>query len=144
MILSRCVHTALRGSAHRTVSTSGGARGGPSQHWGGPSTPNPHNPASPSSTDLQVDGDDERGGGHHGEGLVVRGRLPVLPHGLEEGAVGDEEDDEGHEDAVEQADEELLEVKQHPLLARQVKLWEFQTQLVVHVLQGGDSRLKLR
>ena len=62
-------------------------------------------------TDLQVDGEDQWGGGDGGEGLVVRGRLPVLAHGLQEGPVRDEEDDERDEDAVEQADEEALVVE---------------------------------
>lgn len=67
---------------------------------------------------LQVDDKNERRGGDDGEGLVVGGGLSVLPHGLQEGSVGDEEDDERDEDAVEQTDEEVLVVEQGPLLAR--------------------------
>lgn len=65
---------------------------------------------------LQVDGEDQRGGGDDGEGLVVGRSLAVLPHGLQEGSVGNEEDDERDEDAVEEADEEVLVVEQQPLL----------------------------
>lgn len=87
------------------------------------------------ATDLQVDGKDQGGGGDDGQGLVVGGRLAVLAHGLEEGPVRDEEDDEGDKDAVEQTDEEVLEVEQRPLLARQVELGEFQAKFVVHILE---------
>ncbi|KAA8584634.1 hypothetical protein FQN60_008419, partial [Etheostoma spectabile] len=58
-------------------------------------------------TDLQVDCENERRGGDDGKGLVVGGGFSVLPHGLKEGSVGDEEDDKRDKDAVEQADEEI-------------------------------------
>lgn len=57
-----------------------------------------------------------------------------MPHGLKECSVRDEEDDEGDEDAMEQADEEVLVIEQQPLLAGQVKLGEFHTQFVVYIL----------
>lgn len=91
-------------------------------------------------SDLQVDGEDERGGGDHGEGLVVGGRLPVLSHRLQKGSVRDEEDDERDEDAVEQADEEVLVVEHRPLLAREVEFGEFQAQFVVHVLNETQKQ----
>lgn len=91
-------------------------------------------------THLQVDGEDQGGGGDHGQGLVVGGGLPVLAHGLEEGPVRDEEDDEGHEDALEQADEEVLEVEQRPLLAWQVELGELQAQFVIHILEEEEEK----
>lgn len=68
-------------------------------------------------TDLQVDGKNERWGGDDGQRLVVRGSFSVLSHGLKEGSVRDEEDDERDEDAVKQADEEVPVVEQRPLLA---------------------------
>lgn len=91
-------------------------------------------------SDLQVDGEDERGGGDHGEGLVVGGRLPVLSHRLQKGSVRDEEDDERDEDAVEQTDEEVLVVEHRPLLAREVEFGEFQAQFVVHVLNETQKQ----
>lgn len=84
---------------------------------------------------LQVDGDDERWSGDHSKGLVIGRSLAVLSHGLQEGAVRDEEDHEGREDAVEQADEEVLVVEQRSLLPREIQLRETQTQFVVHILQ---------
>lgn len=86
------------------------------------------------ATYLQVDGKNERGGSDDGKGLVIWGRFSILPHGLKEGSVGDEEDDERDEDAMEQADEEVLVIEQQPLLAGQVKLGEFHAQLVIHIL----------
>lgn len=73
---------------------------------------------------LQVDGDDERGGGHHSEGLVIGRSLPVLSHRLPERTVRDEEDYEGGEDAVEQTDEEVPVVEQRSLLAGKIELRE--------------------
>lgn len=67
---------------------------------------------------LQVDYHDEGGRSDHGEGLVIGWRLSVLTHGLQERSVRDEEDDEGREDAVEEADEEVPVIEQRPLLAR--------------------------
>lgn len=93
-----------------------------------------------SVTNLQVDGERQRRGGDDGEGLVVRRGFSVLPHGLQEGAVRDEEDDERDEDAVEQADEEVPVVEQRPLLAGQVELRELQAQFVVNVLRRVRRR----
>lgn len=85
-------------------------------------------------TNLQVDGKNQRRGGDNGKGLVVGGSFSILPHGLQEGTVRDEEDDERDEDAVEQTDEEVPVVKQRPLLAGQVELREFQAQFVINIL----------
>ncbi|KAF3848750.1 hypothetical protein F7725_015247 [Dissostichus mawsoni] len=66
---------------------------------------------------VDVDDKNERGGGDDGEGLVVGGGFSVLPHGLKEGSVGDEEDDERDKDTVEQADEEVLVVEKRSQLS---------------------------
>lgn len=87
------------------------------------------------ATDLQVDSKNEWRGCDDSQGLVVGGGFSVLPHGLKEGSVRDEEDDERDEDAVEQADEKVLVVEHWPLLARQVELGEFQTQFVINILK---------
>ena len=69
---------------------------------------------------LQVDRDDEGACRNHSKGLVVGGSFSVLPHGLKEGSIGDEEGDQRHEDPMEETDEEVLEVEERPLLAREV------------------------
>lgn len=94
------------------------------------------------SANLQVDGKNERRGGDDGEGLVVRGGLSVLPHGLQEGSVGDEEDDERDEDTVKQADEEVLVVEQRSQLAGPIEFGEFQAQFVINVLQRRRRRTR--
>ena len=66
---------------------------------------------------LQVNSDDEGGGGDNSKWLVVRGGLPILAHGLQERSIGNEEDDERGEDAMAQTDEEVLVVEEGPLLA---------------------------
>lgn len=86
-------------------------------------------------TNLQVDSENERGGGDDSEGLVVGRRFSILSHGLQEGPVRDEEDDERDEDAVEQADEEVLVVEHPPLLTRQVEPWELEAEFVINILQ---------
>lgn len=91
------------------------------------------------TTNLQVDNENERWGSDDGKGLVVGGGFSVLSHGLQEGSVRNEEDDERDKDAVEQADEEVLVVEQYPLLARQVEFGEFQAQFVVNVLQREEE-----
>lgn len=111
---------ANNGSHHQTAATS--------------HTVKHHNPYV-CATDLQVDGKYEGRGSDDGQGLVVRGGFSILAHGLQEGSIRDEEDDEGDKDAVEQTDEEVLEVKQRPLLSRQVELWEFQAKFVIHILE---------
>lgn len=87
------------------------------------------------ATDLQVDSKNEWRGSDDSQRLVVGGGFSVLPHGLKEGSIRDEEDDERDEDAVEQADEKVLVVEHWPLLARQVELGEFQTQFVINILK---------
>lgn len=91
------------------------------------------------ATDLQVDSKYEGRGRDHSQGLVIRGGFSILAHCLKEGSIRDEEDDEGHKDAVEQTDEEVLEVEQRPLLARQVELWEFQAKFVIHILKEEEE-----
>ena len=90
------------------------------------------------ATDLQVDGKNKGRGCDHGQGLVIRGGFAVLAHGLKEGSIRDEEDDEGDKDSVGQTDEEVPEVEQRPLLTRQVEVWEFQAKLVIHVLEEQE------
>lgn len=87
------------------------------------------------ATDLQVDSKNKWRGSDDGQGLVVWGGFSVLPHCLKERSVRDEKGDERDEDAVEQADEEVLVVEQCPLLARQVELWKFQAQFVINILE---------
>lgn len=89
---------------------------------------------------LQVDYHDKGGRRDHSEGLVIRRRLSVLTHRLQERTIRDEEDDEGREDAVEEADEEVLVIKQRPLLTRKIQLWKAQTQFVVHILHTRHKR----
>lgn len=93
------------------------------------------------AANLQVDSKDEGRGGDHSQGLVIRGGFSVLPHGLKEGSIRDEEDDERDKDAVEQTDEEVLVVEQCPLLTGQVELWKFQAKFVIHILKekGGEG-----
>lgn len=91
------------------------------------------------STDLQVDSKNKGRGSDDSQGLVIRGGLSVLPHGLKEGSIRDEEDDEGDEDAMEQTDEEVLVVEQCPLLPGQVQLWEFQAKFVIYILKENDG-----
>lgn len=90
-------------------------------------------------TNLQVHDKNQGRGGYNSKGLIVRGGFSVLPHGLQEGPIGDEEDDERHKDAMEQADEKVLVVEQRPLLAGKVKSGEFQAQSVVDVLQKEEE-----
>lgn len=89
---------------------------------------------------LQVDDHDERGRRDHSEGLVIGWRLSVLTHRLQKSSVRDEEDEEGGEDAVKEADEEVPVIKQRPLLAREIQLRKAQTQFVVHVLRVRHKR----
>lgn len=91
------------------------------------------------STDLQVDSKHEARGSDNSQGLVIRGGFSVLPHGLKEGSIRDEEDDEGDKDAMEQTDEEVLVVEQRPLLPGQVQLWEFQAKFVIYILKENDG-----
>lgn len=86
-------------------------------------------------TNLQVDNEYERRGSNNSKGLVIGGGFSILPHGLQEGSIGDEEDDERDEDAVEQADEEILVIEKCPLLTRQVELREFQAEFVINILE---------
>lgn len=58
-----------------------------------------------------------------------------MPHRLQECPIRNEEDNEGDEDAMEQADEEVLVVEQQPLLTRQIELGKFEAQSVIHVLR---------
>lgn len=99
--------------------------------------------AAQTSTHLQVDGEDQRRGGDHGEGLVVGRSLAILPHGLQEGSVWDEEDYERDKDAVEQTDEEVLVVEQRPLLPGDVEFGKLQAEFVVHVLPREEGALRL-
>lgn len=90
---------------------------------------------------LQVDYHDKRGGSDHSEGLVIGRRLSVLTHRLQKRPVRDEEDDEGREDAVKEADEEVPVIKQRPFLTREIQLRKAQTQFVVHVLRARHIRI---
>lgn len=90
-------------------------------------------------THLQVDGEDQRGGSDDSERLEVRWSLAILPHGLQEGTVGDEEGDEWDKDAVEQADEEVLKVEQPPLLTWDVEFGELKAEFVINVLSGHQE-----
>lgn len=98
-----------------------------------------HNPYV-CANDLQVDGKYEGRGSDHSQGLVIRGGFSILAHGLKEGSIRDEEDDEGDKDAMEQTDEEVLEVEQRPLLTRQVELREFQAKFVIHILEEEEQQ----
>lgn len=93
-------------------------------------------------TNLQVDNKHERRGSNNSKGLVIRGGFSILPHGLQEGSIGYEEDDEWDEDAVEQADEEILVIEKCPLLTRQVEPREFQAEFVINILERKRKEKK--
>lgn len=75
--------------------------------------------------DLQIHDKNQGRGSNDSKGLIVWGGFSVLPHGLQEGSIRYEEDDEWDEDAVEQADEKVFVVKQRPLLTGNVEFGEF-------------------
>lgn len=86
-------------------------------------------------TNLQVDNEYERRGSNYSKGLIIRGCLSILAHGLQERSIWDEEYYRRYKDPMKQADEKVLVVEQRTLLARQVQLWKSKTQLIIYVLQ---------
>lgn len=94
------------------------------------------------ATNLQVDSKNKWRGSDYSQGLVVWGGFSILPHCLKESAVRDEEGDERDEDAMEQADEEVLVVEQCPQLARKVELWKLQAKFIVYILERKMEKVK--
>lgn len=64
--------------------------------------------------------DQQAGLGHQSEGLVVSNGLPITPHCIVHGPIGDEEEDEGTVDPLQHALDKNHLVKVEVLLARHI------------------------
>lgn len=86
------------------------------------------------SSHLDADGKQETCLGEEGEGLVVCDVLPVAPHRVIYGCVGDKEEHQGAVAAVEGTLHEGLLAEVHVELTRNVELRMLETPHVVHIL----------
>jgi len=89
---------------------------------------------------LDADGDQQAGLCDHSEGLVVAQFLPITPHGVQHGAVGDEEEDQGAEAAVKRALEECHLAEVQVALPGHVELRVLEAPHVVHILASRGRR----
>lgn len=86
------------------------------------------------SSHLDADGKHETCLGEEGEGLVVCDVLPVAPHRVIYGCVGDKEEHQGAVAAVEGTLDEGLLAEVQVELTRNVELRMLETPHVVHIL----------
>lgn len=89
---------------------------------------------------LKGDGEQQARLGEDGEGLVVGNIFPIVPHGVVQDSIRNEEEHQGAVATVEGALEEGLLVEVQVELARGVELWMLETPHVVDILcpAGGD------
>ena len=92
-------------------------------------------PKSKGSSYLNGDGKQQARLGEEGEGLVVGDVLPVVPHGVVQGGVRDEEEHQGAVAAVEGTLEEGLLAEVEVELTGNVELRMLETPHVVHILR---------
>lgn len=92
------------------------------------------------SSCLDADGKQQTCLGEEGEGLVVSDILPVVPHGVVHGSVGDEEEHHGAVAAVEGTLEEGLLAEVEVELTGHVELRMLEAPYVIHILTTRERQ----
>lgn len=92
------------------------------------------------SSYLDADSKQQTCLGEEGEGLVVSNVLPVVPHGVMHGCIGDEEEHQGAVAAVEGTLEEGLLAEVQVELTGNIELRMLETPNVIHILTSRERQ----
>ena len=91
-------------------------------------------------SDLYADSEEQAGLRDHSEGLVIAQISAVLPHAVRHGRVGDEEEDQRAEAAMQRTLEERHLAEVQVELPRDVQLGVLEAPRVVHVLASRGKQ----